>query len=491
MRNLLIYHIDDDVLFLRTTKKYLGEMKRDDLKVRLESFKDSDTWLGALGEKPSPDICLIDLHLAKGDRSGVDLITSTRKQLKDAVILVFSGTDDVPAMKESLDAGADDFISKHSDQVQLRQSVYGAWLRSEIKRRGRPEQSQGNVKKFGMLVGKTMVQIADRVPDIVRSAVRSVYVHGEPGTGKEVVAEAFRASLPAGVPFLSVNCSAITPTLLQSELFGHRKGAFTGAVVDKKGLFEEASGGWIFLDEIGDIPAATQVALLRVLENNEIQKVGDQLTTKVDIRVIAATNKDIRQLVKKGLFRQDLWSRLMEKQIYLPPLRERRREIPELIDFFCAHGMDSGKYTISPAAVRILTSLDWREGNIRQLRNALRGMTEFCHADRFISPGCIPEDLRGAETIPAGESRDASRSLLITWQDEMPHYDEVCRQILLDQIKILLEKDSGLSVPEMARRLGMSKQTLYNRLRNMREKYRMDLSWLENSIPDQRRDKVS
>ena len=231
-----------------------------------------------------------------------------------------------------------------------------------------------------------------RMIDAVAYSAATVLVQGESGTGKELVARALHARSPRRAqPFVALNCGALTETLLESELFGHVKGAFTGASRDHKGLFEAADGGTIFLDEIGDIPLSTQVRLLRVLQEGEIKRVGSTDSVKVDVRVIAATHRDLPKLVKAGKFREDLFYRLNVIAIPLPPLRERLDDVPLLAHHFVRRYADRlGKKvrTLAPEAIELLCGYRW-PGNVRELENAIERAVVLCRGDdRPARPTC-------------------------------------------------------------------------------------------------------
>ena len=233
-----------------------------------------------------------------------------------------------------------------------------------------------------------MRKICQRVPQIINSAISSVYIEGESGTGKEVVADLF-GSFARNTPFVKLNCGSIAPSLLESELFGYVKGAFTGALSNKAGIIETASGGWVFLDEVASLSKSAQVALLRVLENQEVIRLGESHSRKINVRFIAASNVCLSHLVEEGKFRNDLWQRLCETEIILKPLRERRSEIPELIEYFCKN-MRGGPYQIEKTAMNVLSQMPWDDGNVRELRNCLRAMTENQN-NGILSPMGIPE----------------------------------------------------------------------------------------------------
>jgi len=331
------------------------------------------------------------------------------------------------------------------------------------------------------LVGESLaIQNILNTIEKVSQTDSTVLITGESGTGKELVARAIHeSSLRKDKPLVIVNCGAIPSELLEAELFGHVKGAFTGAANDKRGLFETASGGWIFLDEIATLSPSAQVALLRVLENQEVLRVGSTRPLPITVRVISATNESIQALVKDGRFRSDLWQRLREAEVALPPLCERPDEIPPLIAHFCK-AMPGGPYQVSGPALEVLCNVGWREGNVRELRNCLRAMTEL-HVNKLLTPLAIPErfwDELGER--PAGEVEKTSRAgrvvaakpasdapLELPWDvgAETHNYDHMTDLLLVAMARRLAGERGKVSLRGLAQTIGTSRSTLSGRLK--------------------------
>jgi len=274
-----------------------------------------------------------------------------------------------------------------------------------------------------------------------------VMIHGQSGTGKELVARAIHeAGSRRERPFIKVNCAALNENLLESELFGHVKGAFTGADRDRQGRFEAAHTGTIFLDETGDIPMATQVKLLRVLEEKRIERVGDHASIPADVRVITATNKNLEALIAEGRFREDLYFRINVFPIQVPPLAERREDIPAIVSEFVkrnAAASDKKIVGVTPAAMDVLISYDWT-GNVRELRNAIEFAFVLCQ-EGWIDTGHLPPKLiAGVRKVPAGGKAA----------------DNPERRALIDVLR-----DVGGNQSEAARRLGVSRVTVWKRMR--------------------------
>jgi DNA-binding NtrC family response regulator len=253
------------------------------------------------------------------------------------------------------------------------------------------------------------------------------------------------------VPFVTVNCAALAPTLLEAELFGAVRGAYTGAQTDRRGVFEAAHRGWLFLDEVACLTTTAQAALLRAVENQEIVRVGDTRPIKVNVRILSATNEDLGALVAAGRFRRDLWQRLCETTLILPPLSARRQEIPELIDHL-ARELPGGPFEVTPVAKRLLADLDWRDGNIRQLRNCLRAMTEH-QTNGILCP----------QAIPASYLRPLPRSTLGALATTPTKWVDAAFTSAVTQLRAT---HGPLSVRQMALHLGMSKSAVARRLRS-------------------------
>jgi DNA-binding NtrC family response regulator len=354
-----------------------------------------------------PSIVLLVLtSIDKGDRG--DLARQAKEILHVPVFAVTSSEVLAPALYPGF------------DEVFARSASV-----ADIVLLGRRIIERRKLREITGIVGETdaILQVLERVVQIAPVA-STVLVTGESGTGKELVARGIHALSPRRhEPFIAVNVAALSETLLESELFGHEKGAFTGAIDSRRGLFELADGGTIFLDEIGEMPLATQTKLLRVLEQREFHRVGGEKVIKVDVRIIAATNQDLRQLVAIGEFRRDLYFRLNVLSIDLPPLRERRADIPLLVNAFVrevSEKHDRHFPGISPEAMHILMEYSW-PGNIRELRNLVESMVVLAPG-RVIRPEDIPEEVRqgrGASLLPVPVVRDGAARIPASVRPEL------------------------------------------------------------------------
>ena len=326
------------------------------------------------------DLVITDLRMPKVD--GMEVLKAVKSTSPETVVLIITAFASADSAVEAMKQGAYDYLTKpfQVDEVQLiiRNALEKRRLTTENMLLKREMASQSS---FAQLVGQS--EAIQRVFEVVRKVADSksnVLICGESGTGKELVARAIHYnSVRSALPFVAVNCSAVPETLLESELFGHMKGSFTGAIANKAGLFEIANGGTIFLDEIGDTTPTIQVKLLRVIQEREFRRVGGSQDIKVDVRVVAATNKDLERAVADGSFREDLYYRLDVIPIRLPPLRMRTGDIPLLVNHFLERfAKESGKPkpVFSPDAMHVLLEHEWR-GNVRELENLIERVVAF------------------------------------------------------------------------------------------------------------------
>ncbi|QAT83702.1 DNA-binding response regulator HsfA [Corallococcus coralloides] len=329
----------------------------------------------AAAKDPSIDVVVLDIKMPH--LSGMDLLRAIKADRPDVEVIMMTAFATVETAVEAVKAGAYDYLTKpfeNIDEVSL--TVAKAAERKALKDRTRAlEEALTARSQFEDLIGQSsQMRAVFKLVETVSHSTATVLIQGESGTGKELVARAIHyRSARRDKPFVAVNCSALSETLLESELFGHVKGSFTGATGNKKGLFEAADGGTIFLDEIGDVPPATQVRLLRVLQEGEVKRVGANEPVKVDVRVIAATHVDLSRAKEQGKFREDLFYRLNVITIDLPPLRDRPEDVPLLAHHFLkvyAAKADKKVTGISPRAMEALTCNRWT-GNVRELENVI------------------------------------------------------------------------------------------------------------------------
>ena len=348
------------------------------------------------------DLVITDLKLPGID--GMDVLRSVQKLARDTSVIIITAYATVDTAVEAMKEGAEDYIAKPFNLEEIRLVVRKVLDKKALVDDNRFLRNQLKKKySFGNLVGNSeaMVEVYKTIEKIKDSRA-TILILGETGTGKELVARAIHFnSIRSEKPFLPVNCAALAETLLESELFGYVKGAFTGAVRDKQGVFEVAHGGTVFLDEIGDISPRLQQILLRVLENGEIQPVGSTTRRKVDVRVVAATNRELEDMVKQGTFRADLYYRLNVISLELPPLRMRTEDIAMLAGHFLRKYAGENEKTIddiSREALHLLERYEW-PGNVRELENVVERAT-LLETSREITPESLPENIRNAPQTP-------------------------------------------------------------------------------------------
>jgi len=319
------------------------------------------------------DLVITDLKMPRV--SGLDLIKHVRENYKDTEVMMITGYATVEGAVEAVKTGAEEFLSKPFTDEELFSAVKRALNKLHVRRMGNAKSLQRLPTSCGLLgESKAMIKVVNAIKKVA-SAPANVLITGESGTGKELVARAIHYNCPrASAPFVPVNCGGIPEGLLESELFGYVKGAFTGAAESRAGFFQTADGGTIFLDEISETSLAMQVKLLRVLQDKEVCMVGANRTRKVDVRILAATNKDLSSLIKKGTFREDLFFRLNVITIAIPPLRERKDDVLLLIYYFATkYSEELGKSTpnFSDKALEMLKNYYW-PGNVRELENVIQ-----------------------------------------------------------------------------------------------------------------------
>ena len=423
-----------------------------------------------------PDFVITDLKMEGLD--GVEVLRSVRELDPDCPAMIITAFGTVETAVEAMKLGAFDFLIKPFAPEVVRLKVERALeLRAARKAKGRLEAENAYLRgeeaqKFGEIVGSTeAMRRVFAVIDRVAPTETSVAVYGESGTGKELVARAIhQRSRRAQQAFIKVNCGALAETLLESELFGHEKGAFTGAIKRKLGRFELADGGTLFLDEIGDISPSLQTKLLRVLQEREFERVGGESTLKVDVRMISATNKDLAKEVAEGRFREDLYYRLQVVPITIPPLRERKDDLPLLVEHFIqklAPRTNPGVRGIEDGALARLLAYRW-PGNVRELANVVEQALVFADGDR-IGPEALPDALRGPierrAPGPSEAAADGSGGALPVPTGDLPLpdlLDDLERQLILKAYA----QAKGVKT-ETARLLGIKTSALYYKL----EKY--------------------
>jgi NtrC-family two-component system response regulator AlgB len=346
------------------------------------------------------DIGLFDLKMEPVD--GIQLLREARVLAPEMTVVLMTAHGSIDTAVEAIKLGAFDYLQKPFEFAELQRFMDKVYDHHRLKTEVRLlKEELRRTRDTGMLVTRSekLHGIIDLAMQVAASGI-SVLIEGESGTGKELLAHLIHDNSPrSGKPFITVNCTALAQTLLESELFGHVRGAFTGAVKDRQGRFAAADGGTIFLDEIGEIPPPTQVKLLRFLQNREFERVGETMTTKVDVRVIAATNRDIEEAVAAGSFREDLFYRLNAVRLKLPPLRERQEDIPLLAQHFLAKAGNTAE--VAPGVLSALQAYPWK-GNVRELENVIERAVILAHGQP-IQLFHLPEEFQDL-IVPASGS---------------------------------------------------------------------------------------
>lgn len=432
---------------------------RDGLRAALEDRYDvyvaeDATAAMELLERERFDVLLTDFRLPKED--GLKLIARAKSLSKPPVCILMTAYGSEEVAVEAMKRGADDYIAKGRMQIDELEMRIARALRSQTLESENEALRQELHTKFGMenIIGESaaMREVFDVVQQVAPTRA-TVLLLGESGTGKELIAKALHQLSPrARQPMITVHCAALAPTLLESELFGHEKGSFTGAHERRIGRFEQAQGGTLFLDEIGEIDATLQVKLLRFLGERTFERVGSNKTLTADVRLVAATNKNLEELVKTGVFREDLFFRLRVVEIPLPPLRERRDDIPLLAQAFLREFADENKKPVSEFTADALETLlnhAW-PGNVRELRTAIEHAVVLCRG-QTITVRDLPTSVRQAPGGGAGLATVLAKPNLTVQEAE--------KELL---VRALKECDGNRTLA--AQKIGMSRRTLHRKL---------------------------
>lgn len=402
------------------------------------------------------DAAIIDLRMP--EVSGWDVVEHLQKAAPETDFIISTGHGNMEEAIQALRQGAYDFLPKPCKLFEIANVLERLGQKRALENKTIALESRlKEVEDSSNIIGRTpAMQRVQKLTEKVAPTDSTVLILGETGTGKELVARRIHDLSPrASAPFVAVNCGALPGNLVESEFFGHRKGAFTGADSSRKGLFEVAGGGTLFLDELGELDKAMQVKLLRFLESGEIRRVGENEPFHVDVRIVCATNRDLREMVSEGAFREDLFFRVNTFEIPLPPLRDRKEDIPELARFLIARHLKRTEIPediLSPDTEQMLMEHEW-SGNVRELANALE------HA-AILSDGrhITPEDLPG-EIANHAPPEGAGASLSVAGCDQ----PKTLREIEKEVIYRVLNKHEG-DKPKAAAELGIALKTLYNKL---------------------------
>ncbi len=402
----------------------------------------------ALAERRQFDVAILDMRMP--GMSGLDLLEKLRSSNPEAEVIMLTGEGTIETAVRAMKLGAFDYLTKPFPLAELEECIQRAFERRLLRKENRQLKTvlQRSQRPPEMIGQSAAMQEVFRLIERAGRTEKAIVIQGESGTGKELVARALHAASPRAIqPLVVINCAALPETLLESELFGHEKGAFTGAVAAKPGLFEVADGGTLFIDEIGEMPGSLQAKLLRVLEDGSMRRVGSLKERRVNVRLLAATNRTLAQEVRAGRFREDLYYRINVLSFELPPLRRRSGDIPLLVQRFLG-----SEWQIEPEAMRALEQYAW-PGNVRQLMNVLERAKILANPPT-ISLVDLPEELVRAELTAgtgAGEAGDDLAAI------EKAHVVEI------------LHREKG-NKARAARALGINRRSLYRLL----EKYQIE-----------------
>ncbi len=425
---------------------------------RVSLAHDAETAIDIFDRDPA-GVVITDLRMPGMD--GIGLLKEVKRRNGETEVILISGYGTVEAAVEAMREGACDFLTKPLERAAVLKAVFKAVEKQELLRENADLRAQLKNLRNGLgIIGATSAM--REVDELTRQAAptsATVLILGESGTGKELVANALHnLSGRAGSPFIKVNCAALPETLLESELFGYERGAFTGAVSRKEGRFHLADGGTLFLDEIGDMPLSLQAKILRVLQEGEFERLGGSETFKVDVRVIAATNQDIQDAIAERRFREDLYYRLNVITIHLPPLRERRGDIPLLMEHFIQRfsAKNSRKVrAFSREAIELMSNYEW-PGNIRELENTVERAVVLGRGEILTVEDLPPQIAKGAD--PPEELRVEAGAPVLSIPIGTP-LAEVEKRVILETLR-----HTGGDKSAAARQLGIATRTIYRKL---------------------------
>jgi DNA-binding NtrC family response regulator len=403
-------------------------------------------------ETESPDIMLVDLKMP--NMSGLDFLSQAKKLLPRTEIAMMTGYGSIESAVQAMKLGAYDYITKpfRVEELKIVLQRMTEKVRLVAENQFLRERVSNEIELHGIVGSSAKIQDVLRMIARLKDTRTPVLIAGESGTGKELVARAihYRGAL-AKRPFVAVDCGSLVPTLIESELFGYERGAFTGAMKAKMGLFESANGGTIFLDEVGELPQEMQAKLLRVLQEKEIRRVGSNVSTKVEVRVIAATNRDLETEYQAGRFRKDLYFRLNVVTVHLPALRERKSDIPNLVQYFLERFAPGQDVQVTTRAIKSLLQYEW-PGNVRELENCVERAIALGNHE-VIDVHDLPPAIRKAEEQPANENGDGSHTSSTDLED--------LERVTIERVMQQVNGDKTLA----GKMLGISRATLYRKLK--------------------------
>jgi two-component system, NtrC family, response regulator AtoC len=428
--------------------------------------EDGEQGLALLGEHHI-DLVITDLKMPKVD--GMTLLKRALVEEPELPVVLITAHGSIDTAVEALKSGAFDFVTKPFDKDEVRQIVAKALKTRELRGADATSTPTAQAARFGIIGTSPSITDLYAILERVADTPTTVLITGESGTGKELVARALHEhSSRKGKPFIKVNCAAIPKELIESELFGYERGAFTGAVTSKPGRFELANGGTLFLDEIGEIPIEMQVKLLRALQESEFERVGGIKTIRVDVRLVAATNRELKKLIVAGSFREDLFYRLNVVPIHLPALRERTSDIPLLVEHFLARFNERLRKKVEGVeadATEQLTEYPW-PGNIRELENVVERAVLFCDTQKVRAMD-LPPEIRGIPAIANIPTPEADLQAALAGEGGLKEHVKVAMSRLEKElVSRALQQTSG-NVTHAARLLKISRKGLQLKMKEL------------------------
>ncbi|MDA0149319.1 nitrogen regulation protein NR(I) [Vibrio sp. LaRot3] len=461
-----VWVVDDD-----SSIRWVIEKTLSSANIKCETFADAESVLLAL-ERETPDVLVSDIRMP--GISGMELLNQVHERSPDLPVIIMTAHSDLDAAVNAYQQGAFEYLPKPFDVDETLTLVERALAHSQEQKQHQSKVDP-EVNPTPEIIGEApaMQEVFRAIGRLSRSSI-SVLINGESGTGKELVAHALHRHSPrAKNPFIALNMAAIPKDLIESELFGHEKGAFTGANSVRQGRFEQANGGTLFLDEIGDMPLDIQTRLLRVLADGQFYRVGGHSPIKVDVRIVAATHQNLESLVQQGDFREDLFHRLNVIRIQIPALRERRQDIEKLAVHFlqlAAEELGVDVKTLHPTTSETLTKLAW-PGNVRQLENICRWLTVMASGSEVL-PNDLPDELLEAKVVQAQSGQGSWQVQLASWAKEsLDNGDsELLNYALPEFERILLEaalEHTNGHKQDAAKVLGWGRNTLTRKLKEL------------------------
>ena len=413
------------------------------------------------------DLVITDLKMPKVD--GMQLLREALREDPELPIVMITAHGTIDTAVEALKIGAFDYLTKPFDKDEVRQIVAKALKTRELRGIEATAAASGSGARFGIIGSSPGIAELYAVLERVADTPTTVLITGESGTGKELVARALHEhSSRKDKPFIKVNCAAIPKELIESELFGYERGAFTGAVASKPGRFELANGGTLFLDEIGEIPIEMQVKLLRALQESEFERVGGIKTIRIDVRLVAATNRDLKKLIAAGTFREDLFYRLNVVPMRLPALRERSTDIPLLVEHFLRKFNERLKKDVGGVeqdALDILCAYPW-PGNIRELENVIERAVLFCDTQSLRAQD-LPLEVKGTSPVATGHSSEADLQAALASEGGLKEHVKVAMSRLEKELVSRALEQTGGNVTHAARLLKISRKGLQLKMKEL------------------------